>query len=113
MAQAGTQINNGLTNLFVNALALSPTGTGGSFLFAGTDGGGVYFSTDNGTTWNQVNNELINTNVLALFVSGNYLFVGTNGSGVYRASIASLKNITAITTDPATNIKPTSALLTV
>ena len=106
-----TQINNGLTNLFVNALALSPTGTGGSFLFAGTDGGGVYFSTDNGTTWNQVNNELINTNVLALFVSGNYLFVGTNGSGVYRASIADLKNITAITTDPATNIKPTSATL--
>jgi photosystem II stability/assembly factor-like uncharacterized protein len=51
-------------------------------IFAGTSGGGVYFSTDYGSTWNAVNNGLNNTTVNALAGSGNNIFAGTSG-GVY------------------------------
>ena len=41
----------------------------GTNLFAGTDGGGVFLSTNNGTSWTAVNTGLTNTYVYALAVS--------------------------------------------
>ena len=55
----------------------------GTNLFAGT-GGGVFLSTNNGTSWTEVNNGLTNTHVYTLAVSGTNLFAGTLGGGVWR-----------------------------
>jgi hypothetical protein len=74
-----------LTNTDVRAFAIS-----GTNLFAGTDGGGVFLSTNNGTSWTQVNNGLTNTDVHAFAVSGTNLFAGTNGGGVFRRSLSEM-----------------------
>jgi len=71
-------VNSGLTNEYVNALAVIPNGTGGSNLFAGTYGGGVFLSTDNGASWVSVNSGLTNTFINALTVAGTTIFGGTN-----------------------------------
>ena len=58
----------------------------GSSLFAGTNGG-VFLSTNSGTSWTAVNTGLTNTVVNALAVSGSNLFAGTAGGGVWRRSL--------------------------
>ena len=55
----------------------------GIYLFAGTEHGGIFRSTDNGTSWTAVNNGLTNTGVNGLAVSGTNLFAGTEGDGVF------------------------------
>ena len=69
----------------VSCLAVS-----GTNLFAGTGtdldapcDGGVFLSTNNGTSWTAVNSGLTNSFVLSLAVSGMNLFAGTSG-GVWR-----------------------------
>jgi len=57
----------------------------GTNLFAGTWGGGVFLSTNNGTNWTSVNDGLTNTNVSAIAVSGTNLFAGTGG-GVFLST---------------------------
>jgi len=49
----------------------------GSNLFAGTVGGGVFLSTNNGASWTATG--LTNTDVSALAMSGTNLFAGTEG----------------------------------
>ena len=71
-------VNSGLTNEYVNALAVSPNGAGGTNLFAGTYGGGVFLSTNNGASWVSVNSGLTNTFVNALAIAGTTIFAGTN-----------------------------------
>src|SRR5215468_8571021 len=58
----------------------------GDSLFAGTFGGGVFLSTNNGQSWTAVNNGLTNHGVRALAVSGGNLFAGTYGGGVYLST---------------------------
>jgi len=57
-------------------------------VFAGTSGGGIFHSNDDGRTWTPVNNGLTNTfvNALAIKLNGQ-IFAGTNGSGVFRSAI--------------------------
>ena len=55
----------------------------GSNLFAGTLNGGVYLSTDNGTSWTAINAGLTNTSVKSFAVYGLNLFAGTVGAGVF------------------------------
>ena len=56
-------------------------------LFAGTDGGGgVFLSTDNGTSWTAANDGLTDTHIQALAVSGSNLFAGTYGGGVFHST---------------------------
>ncbi len=57
----------------------------GTYLFAGTEGGGVFRSADNGANWEEVNGGLTNLVVHALAVSGINLFAGTLG-GVFRST---------------------------
>jgi photosystem II stability/assembly factor-like uncharacterized protein len=56
-----TQINNGITNLTVQAIAISKNNP--QYLFAGTSqtgaGAGVYKTTDGGTLWTQINNGIV------------------------------------------------------
>jgi hypothetical protein len=80
-----TEINNGLTNTYVNAIVVS-----GANLFAATIGGGVFRSTNFGTNWSTVNSGLTNNNVFAIAVSPNgvgsaSLFVGTD-DGVFLST---------------------------
>jgi ligand-binding sensor domain-containing protein len=65
----------------VNALASS-----GITILAGTNGGGIFRSTNNGAKWTAVNSGLTNTTVRALAVSGNTIFAGTDGSGIFRST---------------------------
>ena len=55
-------------------------------LFAGTSSGGVFLSTDNGTSWTPVNNGLWGSSVRSLAVSGTNLFAGTDGASVWRST---------------------------
>src|SRR5229473_2797837 len=68
---------NGPYGGFVGAFAAS-----GSNVFAGTFGGGVFLSTDNGTSWRAVSTGLTNTSIHALTVIGTNVFAGTGG-GVF------------------------------
>jgi len=56
-----------------------------SNLFAGTGGGGVFLSTNNGASWTAVNTGLTNTAVFSLAVNGSNLFAGTDG-GVFLST---------------------------
>ena len=58
----------------------------GTNIFAGiNNGGGVFLSTNNGTSWTNVNNGLTDTSVRALAISGTNLFAGT-ASGVFLST---------------------------
>jgi hypothetical protein len=57
----------------------------GSNLFAET-GGGVFLSTNNGTSWTAVNNGLTNPSVLSFAVNDSNLFAGTFGGGVFLST---------------------------
>jgi hypothetical protein len=63
------------------ALAIS-----GSNIFAGTAGGGVFLSTDNGTSWTAVNSGLTDNTVWSLAVNGKNIFAGTLGRGVFLST---------------------------
>ena len=72
---------NGPYGGFIEDIAIS-----GNNIFAGTSGsGGVYLSTNNGTSWAAVNNGLTNTSVQSLAVSGTNIFAGTQG-GVFLST---------------------------
>ncbi len=55
-------------------------------LFAGTDSGGVFLSTNNGATWTAVNSGLTDTTVRSLAASGANLFAGTHAGGVFLST---------------------------
>jgi len=57
----------------------------GTNLFAGTIGG-VFLSTNNGTSWTAASTGLTNYYVWALAVSGTNLFAGTYGGGVFLST---------------------------
>ena len=59
-------------------------------IFTGTGGGGVFLSTNNGTSWTETG--LTNTDVCALAISGTNLFAGTWGGGVWRRPIFDIIN---------------------
>ena len=70
-----------------SAYSLLSFAVSGTNLFAGTDGGGgVFISTNNGTSWTAVNTGLTNTAVQSLAVSGTNLFAGTYGGGVFLST---------------------------
>jgi len=77
-----TPVNTGLTDTYVNALAVN-----GTNLFAAT-GSGVFLSTNNGTSWTAVNTGFTNwldSSVVALVVSGSHIIAGTEG-GVFGST---------------------------
>jgi photosystem II stability/assembly factor-like uncharacterized protein len=69
---------NGPFGTTLTSLAVS-----GSNLFAGTTVGGVYLSTDNGTSWTAINSGLTTNYVTALATAGTDVFAGTYENGVF------------------------------
>ena len=69
-------VTNGPYVADIRAFAVS-----GSTIFAGTDGGGVFLSTNNGTSWTEVDSGLTGNglDVQSLAVSGSTIFAGTYG----------------------------------
>src|ERR1039457_3859816 len=57
----------------------------GNNIFAGSDGG-VFFSSNDGISWNKANNGLANVTVQSFTVSGNSIFAGTKGNGIYLST---------------------------
>lgn len=73
-------VNNGMENIGITSLTCS-----GNTIFAGTPTGGVYLSSDNGTTWTQTS--LNDQDIRSLASNTNYIYAGSyNGNGVYRSS---------------------------
>ena len=68
--------NNGLSNLFVNTLAIDPNNS--NTIYAGTDGG-AYVSFNGGATWGQVNDGLLGATVV-------YSIAVDKESNVYAAT---------------------------
>ena len=76
------QLNQGLTNTNILVLAVSDTN-----LFAGTLSGGIFRSTNNGTSWTSESTGLpSNASVYTLTISGAILFAGIDGSGIFRST---------------------------
>src|ERR1035438_3323604 len=82
-AQNFWEQTNGPSGGTTHSLAINSSG----YIFAGTYYGGVFLSTNNGTSWTAVNNGLTGSGltVNALAVSGTNIFAGTN-SGVYLST---------------------------
>ncbi|MBX2989828.1 MAG: T9SS type A sorting domain-containing protein [Bacteroidetes bacterium] len=79
-----TQLNNGLPNTFVWALAV----TNGGDIFAGMANGGVYRSTNGGAQWDSINTGLNSQSrrIYSLFIApSGHIFAGTTG-GIYRSA---------------------------
>jgi len=68
-----------------DGIALATNSSG--HVFVGTQGGGIFRSTDNGENWTGVNNGLTATNVRALAINAvsSHIFAGTF-SGVFRST---------------------------
>jgi photosystem II stability/assembly factor-like uncharacterized protein len=62
----------------------------GSNIFAGTDGAGVFMSSNQKKSWVMVNSGLKSSQVCALAVSGDYLIAGTMQGGIWRSPLADL-----------------------
>ena len=93
-------VHVGLDNYYVEALVKSPNNASDNTLFAGTNGNGVFISTNNGIDWAQVNTGLNNYYIKALAISGRNIFAGT-GIGIYRSTNNGSSWILLKTTDSA------------
>lgn len=68
---------NGPVGYPINCLTIS-----GINLFAGTERGGIFLTTNNGTSWTSINNGLSAISVYGIVKNGSNLFATTWGSGI-------------------------------
>jgi hypothetical protein len=76
---------NGPSAGYIRCVAVS-----GTNLFAGTSSGGVFLSTNDGTSWNAANAGLAISYILTLAVSDSSLFAGTMGGGVWKRPLSQM-----------------------
>lgn len=82
IAQSFWRQSNGPYGGEVTAFAINSDG----HIFAGTRGGGVFRSTDNGASWTAANAGLTSTRILALAISSSgSIFAGTEDGGVFQS----------------------------
>ena len=80
--ESWTQMNNGITSNFGNAIFCHPSGN----LYASSLGGGVYFSLDNGNSWSSLNTGMSANSVFTLEVDNfGHLLAGTWGNSIFRS----------------------------
>ena len=75
------QPTNGPNSAFPNCFA-----TLGKEIFLGTNGAGIYKSSDTGTNWIEINSGLSNRTVQCLVTKDTLLFAGTRYGGIFRSS---------------------------
>ncbi len=95
LAGSNSWTSNGPAGQWMRTFAQSP-----STLYAGSQIGGVFESTDNGASWNAINTGMTGSSVFALAVdpiTSSTLYAGTTDAGLFR-SIDSGDNWTAINT---------------
>jgi len=73
-------LQTSLDSTNVNCITLS-----GNNIYIGTDGNGVYYSSNDGNNWFSASTGLANLYIKALAINGNNIFAGTN-TGVYLSS---------------------------
>jgi len=92
-----TQVNTGLANLYVEALAISPNYATDQTIFAGTSTfspDGVFNSTDGGSSWTQVNTGLTYyLRLQALAILPNYATDQTIFAGTWGAASSSRRTV--------------------
>jgi photosystem II stability/assembly factor-like uncharacterized protein/pimeloyl-ACP methyl ester carboxylesterase len=59
----------------------------GDNIFAGTGGGGIYLSSNNGSSWSPVNTGLSDWDVRTIAASGNNIFAGTGGGAFFPGGV--------------------------
>jgi hypothetical protein len=100
--------NNGLPAANVSALVIDPSNP--ATLYAGTDGGGVFKSTNGGGSWSPANNGLSNTyvsvlaidpsNPATLYAGGDGMFKSTNGGGSW-SQVSNAASVSFEVIDPS------------
>lgn len=71
------------------ALLIDNSAVDATIIYAGTYSNGVYRSPDDGGSWEQMNDGLVDKNINCLGVNPlNYVFAGTNGGSMYRYEIS-------------------------
>jgi hypothetical protein len=99
-------VDSGLTNTsssiqcHYTCMQITSLAVSGSNIIAGTNGNGVFFSNNNGTSWTAVNSGLTNTTgltilamyVYSLAVSGSDIFAGTD-DGVWRRPLSEMLGV--------------------
>ena len=50
----------------------------------------MFYSLDNGDTWTQINQGLLDLNVFDLEITNNYIIAGTHSKGVFRFPLSEL-----------------------
>jgi hypothetical protein len=83
-------VNTGLTTLGVGDIALSPGYASDRTLFAATNGGGVFKSTDGGASWSAMNEGLESLYIWSLALTATpprTLFAGTSGMSVWQYTL--------------------------
>ena len=65
----------------VNTLAISD-----SSIYAGTEGDGIFVSTDNGENWTSINEGLQNKVIHSIFISGTTIFAGTEAGASFSTN---------------------------
>jgi len=74
-----TQVSTGLTNMYIKSLCVS-----GSDIYAGTQGGGIFKSSNDGGQWNDMSTGIpLFSNITCFAISGSNIFAGTD-NGVFN-----------------------------
>lgn len=74
--QLPTSFNGGKSSLFTRV----------GEIFVGTFDGKIFYSNDNGVTWQDKSTGLPPQKISVIYGSGNNLFAGTDGSGIYKST---------------------------
>ena len=62
-------------------------------IVAGSFGGGVFYSVDNGDKWTQINGGLTDLTIFDLEIHQGYIVAATNTQGVFRYAISNTLNL--------------------
>ena len=65
-------------------------------IVAGSFGGGVFYSTDNGNNWTAINTGLTDLTIFDLELNDSYIIAATNTQGVFRFALSNLNLSTGI-----------------
>lgn len=76
-------------SLPIAAMAVAPNSSGGSNIFAGTFGSGIYMSKTNGALWSKISSGAVDTALvlsLAVNSAGNTIFISTYNQEIYKST---------------------------